>query len=181
LALCGIAFAALFALGLVLGAAGDVDLSGTATEVASRYDDNQTVLLASERILVLAGFFLFAFVGGLGSAFSLLASLDFEFLVLAAIPFGILLAATAIVVRRTRLLPRWLGTAAGVLAVLFPMATIVKFAALLLYIPFLASVAVASVLLYGSSRATEGDASSGGAARGLVQGAPRSTIPGADG
>jgi hypothetical protein len=208
-ALCGIAFVLLFAVGIVLGAAGSADLDGTAAEVAASYDDNQTMLLASERILVLAVFVLFAFSAGLGSAlrraegprgwlsgvagaggaaaavlllaavgfggiavhegvcahdpgasdcsgaegsldpgaFSLLDALNFEFLVLAAIPVGILLAATAIVIRRTRSLPRWLGNIAGVLAVLFPIATIVKFAVLVLYVPFLAWVFAASVVL----------------------------------
>jgi hypothetical protein len=208
-ALCGIAFVLLFAVGLVLGAAGSVDLDGTAAEVAASYDDDQTMLLASERIGVLAVFFLFAFSAGLGSAlrraegpggslpgvavacgaasgvlllaaaglagvevhegvcahdptpsecsgaevsldpgdFSLLASLNFEFLILAAIPVGVLLAATAIVIRRTQSLPRWLGTSAGVLAVHFPIATIVKFAVLVLYVPFLAWVFAASVVL----------------------------------
>ena len=206
---CGIPFVLLFAVGLVLGAAGSVDLDGTAAEVAARYDENQTMLFASERILVLAGFFLFAFSAGLGGAlrrvdgpgewlpgvavaagaasavllliaagfggievhegvcahdpsapdcsgaeglldpgaFSLLVSLNFEFLVLAAIPFGILLAATAIVVRSTQSLPRWLGTSAAVLAVLFPIATIVKFAALVLYVPFFAWIVVATIVL----------------------------------
>ena len=208
-ALCGIAFVLLFAVGLVLGAAGSVDLDGTAPEIAVRYDDNQTVLLVSERIVVLAVFFLFAFSAGLGSAlrraegaggwlpgvavaagaasgvlllvaagfagvevhegvcahdpgasdcsgaegsldpgaFSLLASLNFEFLVLAAIPFAVLLAATAVVVKGTQSLPRWLGTSAGVLAVLFPIATIVKFAVLVLYVPLLAWVVAASIVL----------------------------------
>ena len=80
-------------------------------------------------------------------AFSLLASLNFEFLVLAAIPYAIFLAATAIVVSRTTLLPRWLGISAAVLAVLFPIATIVKFAVLILYFPFLAWIVAASVIL----------------------------------
>lgn len=211
----GTAFALLFALGLVLGAAGSVDLDGTAAEVAARYDDKQTMLLASERTLVLAVFFLFAFVAGLGGAlrraegiggwlpgvavasgaasgvlllvavgfagvevhegvcandstpsecsgaegslepgaFSLFQALNFEFMVLPAIPLGVLLGATAIVVSRTKLLPRWLGIAAGVLAMLFPIATIVKFAVLVLYAPFLAWVLVASVLLARRDRA----------------------------
>jgi len=80
------------------------------------------------------------------SALSLLQALNFEFLVLPAIPLGALLAATAIVVRRTQALPRWLGTTAGVLAVLFPIATIVKFAVFVLYAPFLAWVVAASVI-----------------------------------
>jgi hypothetical protein len=208
-ALCGIAFVALFVIGYALAAGGNVDLDGTAAEVSARYDDNQTVLFASERILVLAGFFLLVFTGGLGSAlrraegtggwlpglatlsgaasavlllaavgfagvevhegvcahdptpsectgaersldpgaFSLLQNLNFEFLVLAAIPFSVLLFATAIVVRRTQVLPPWVGTTAGVLGVLFPIATIVKFAALVLYVPFLAWVVAASVLV----------------------------------
>ncbi len=59
-ALCGIAFVVLFVVGYVLAAVGSVDLDGTAPEATASYDDNQTLLLASERILVLAGFFLFA-------------------------------------------------------------------------------------------------------------------------
>jgi uncharacterized membrane protein YhaH (DUF805 family) len=191
----------------VLGAAGSVDLDGTAAEAAAGYDDNQTLLLASERIGVLAAFFLFAFSAGLGrtlrraegprgwlggaalmggaaaavlliaavgfggiavhegvcahdpsasdcsgaegsldsGAFSILDALGFEFIVLAAIPLAVLLAATSIVVRRTESLPRWLGTVAGVLAVLFPIATIVKFAALVLYAPLLVWIVAVSV------------------------------------
>ena len=207
--LCGVAFVVMFVAGVVLGTAGSVDLAGTRSEVAASYDENQALLFASERILVLAAFFFFAFVGGLGgalrraegpggwlaglavaagaasallllaaaglggveahegvcahdptasdcsgaegsldpSALSVLASLAFEFLVLAAIPLGVFLAATAIVVRSAPSLPRRLGTAAGILAVLFPIATIVKSAALVLYLPFLAWVVAASILV----------------------------------
>jgi len=206
---CGVAFVVLFVVGLVLGAAGTVDLDGTPAQVAASYDDNDTLLLASERVLVLAVFFFLAFVAGLGSAlrrveglggwlagvavaggaaagvlllvaagvagvevhegvcahdpspsecsgaegsldpgsFSLLQALNFEFLVLSAIPLGILLAATAIVARRTPSIPRWLGAAAGTLAALFPLATIVKFAVFVLYVPFLAWVVLTSVIL----------------------------------
>ena len=67
-ALCGIVFVLLFAIGLVLGAAGSVDLDGAAAEVDTSYNDNQNLLLASERTGVLAVFFLLAFTAGLGGA-----------------------------------------------------------------------------------------------------------------
>jgi len=68
-ALCGIAFVVLFVVGFVLAAAGRVDLDGTAAEVAARYDGNQTMLLPSERILVLAVFFFFPSSVGSGARF----------------------------------------------------------------------------------------------------------------
>ncbi len=65
---CGIAFVVLFTVGVVLQASASVDLKGTAAQVAASYDDHEVALLVAERILVLAVFFLFAFIGGVGSA-----------------------------------------------------------------------------------------------------------------